>query len=1009
MPGNNNIIDSLAIEVVGKATGAINALNGLVDQLKEVRTKLVELGGTKVKINSVVSKATAENLKAFGDALSAIDPKQLSKFGDASKKVTKMTLGLNKDSGDNLRSFSEALKYIDTKQLSAFGKATQGISAIRIGITEKAVENFRAFSEVLDGFNVSKLRALGEVGKSFGGMAMQIRFNATEAENSNTAHKKSIPILQRVSSALKRTDSSVKRSGHSFNFANTAAGKFLNSIKRIAFYRAIRSALKAITQGFSEGIQNLYYWSQAWGTSFAPKMDQLATAQQYLKNGFASMFSPLIEYAIPIIDRLIDKFVDFFNFVQEGFARLVGAETWNKAIKQPVKYAEALDDASGSAKELKHQLLGFDELNVLNTPTASSRGSAKEQKDYSSMFELVKTNMDETESLGKRLAKMFNNLFDDPQKWGDVGRKIAEWISTAFGNALDFIKTVDWGQVFASIISFITEFVTRIAEEIANTDWGEAVLSLTDAICDVIEDVDWKELAKSFAKLFSSVTLALPSIFLASIEGGLDIAATALDESGWTGGADTLRGWSSGIEGFRREYEDTRKETLGNLWNYLDYGSLHPQTTRGFGYDPTHDNGRSFDANGSVYTNGEQKQNPREKQQIDSTWEWFSGNMEKRGVENVWDYFFGSGKEWSLVGEKLREWDAPTEETGGMTQGMYGQYQVDQMNTQLMENIGESIKQFFIENPTPVAWFLDNTKLGEKCKSVWENVKKFFQENPTPFHFFIPPLLDLVRKKWEEFTTWWSNQRAEVKLWAGSIKEKVLEKWREFVAWWANIREQIKLNAPNIKQLVQTAWNSFVSWWVGVKQDLTDRFKMPDFKGKLSSAWISFTSWFSQVKQNLADRFKIPDFVGMIKGAWQNLKDWLGGQRLSLAGSISLPHFSVSNWSMNPIDWIRYGMPKINVSWWANGGFLPNEFSLFGMGENGIPEMLGTVGGRTAVAGGAEITGIREAILQQGDQQNTLLRQLVSAVNNKDLSLVANSSTGRWVSKALKAYSGVTG
>lgn len=92
----------------------------------------------------------------------------------------------------------------------------------------------------------------------------------------------------------------------------------------------------------------------------------------------------------------------------------------------------------------------------------------------------------------------------------------------------------------------------------------------------------------------------------------------------------------------------------------------------------------------------------------------------------------------------------------------------------------------------------------------------------------------------------------------------------------------------------------------------------------------------------------------------------------------------------------------------ATGGY-PTPGSLFWAGENGLPEMLGTVGGRTAVAGSVEITGIREEIVRQGAAEQRMLSQLISAVANKDLTLVANSKTGRWVNQSLKAYAGVMG
>ena len=46
---------------------------------------------------------------------------------------------------------------------------------------------------------------------------------------------------------------------------------------------------------------------------------------------------------------------------------------------------------------------------------------------------------------------------------------------------------------------------------------------------------------------------------------------------------------------------------------------------------------------------------------------------------------------------------------------------------------------------------------------------------------------------------------------------------------------------------------------------------------------------------------------------------------------------------------------------------------------------------------------------QMRDQQRDLFEALIQVVEEKDISLVANATTGKWVSKALKSYQGVTG
>ena len=48
-------------------------------------------------------------------------------------------------------------------------------------------------------------------------------------------------------------------------------------------------------------------------------------------------------------------------------------------------------------------------------------------------------------------------------------------------------------------------------------------------------------------------------------------------------------------------------------------------------------------------------------------------------------------------------------------------------------------------------------------------------------------------------------------------------------------------------------------------------------------------------------------------------------------------------------------VPKLDISWYKNGGY-PTKADLFYANENGIPEMVGRIGNRTAVANNDQIT-----------------------------------------------------
>ena len=68
-------------------------------------------------------------------------------------------------------------------------------------------------------------------------------------------------------------------------------------------------------------------------------------------------------------------------------------------------------------------------------------------------------------------------------------------------------------------------------------------------------------------------------------------------------------------------------------------------------------------------------------------------------------------------------------------------------------------------------------------------------------------------------------------------------------------------------------------------------------------------------------------------------------------------------------------IPKISIPRFETGGYVPSRYTMFMAGENGVPEIAGTVGGKTAVAGGVEITGIKDAINSTAQQEIALLKQ----------------------------------
>ena len=269
--------------------------------------------------------------------------------------------------------------------------------------------------------------------------------------------------------------------------------KIVDAFKRIVFYRAIRSAIREITQGFKEGTDNLYQYSRALGgidaSNAVGTMNELATVSLYIKNSLGAMVMPILQALVPIISAVADAFVAAANAVNMFFHALKGETVFTKAKKYAVDYAEGLDKASGAAKELKKQTFGFDELNIFNAPSGGGGGGGATM-DYSKMFEEadvsdfmqnLKQMMDEGEwvQVGAMVAQRLNDIvanFDAAGLGAKLGKKIQNGLSTAVG----FVRNFNFTQVGAKV----AEGLNNIFYKINFTDIGTLLATKLTAVFD---------------------------------------------------------------------------------------------------------------------------------------------------------------------------------------------------------------------------------------------------------------------------------------------------------------------------------------------------------------------------------------------------------------------------------------------------------------------------------------------------------------------------------------------
>ena len=500
--------------------------------------------GTVDTLKIVIQGESATGVEALKNATSALT--------DLENAINKLDVTPLKDLKSSLSSLSQITTNISTLTQSLSGLQGIDVSGVAQSISSVATS--------LSGIDTASIMALGQLANSLSSVASIANIDWSAIGTGVTSlvmslaqiSESSIRKLERLGDALSRiskikglsaisgkikeigavkglsaTAKGIRRVGNESKRATGKLGKFFESIKRIAMYRLIRSALKAIITALKEGIGNIYQYDKAFGGDFAKAMDSLATSFLYLKNSLGAMLAPIITSLAPALSSILDIIAEIANGIGYLFAALSGATTFKRAVRVQTEYAEAIDDTTEANERLKKSLLGVDEINALQAPTQTGGGTTSPSPLF--MFEEVP--IDDQLSLGK-FFKTFK------EAWEKDGEKTIKSIKRAFSSLKKLFKSIgkSFGEAFdsgsgketleaiQSISSNIAETVANIAEQFRKAweenDTGTQIIeSIWDILNSVLETVDnitasTAEWAKNldFAPLLQSVLDLLEQI-----------------------------------------------------------------------------------------------------------------------------------------------------------------------------------------------------------------------------------------------------------------------------------------------------------------------------------------------------------------------------------------------------------------------------------------------------------------------------------------------------------------
>ena len=247
------------------------------------------------------------------------------------------------------------------------------------------------------------------------------------------------------------------------------------------------------------------------------------------------------------------------------------------------------------------------------------------------------------------------------------------------------------------------------------------------------------------------------------------------------------------------------------------------------------------------------------------------------------------------------------------------------------------------------------------------------------------PIIDLVNGVIQWFTDLWDELVGHsivpdtvnaIVEWFCSLPGKIFGPIQEFVD---GIIKKFKDMWDDIKQWYNTnvAPKFTRAYWQNVFDKVVSGIssKLSELKGAIAEKWQTVVDWYNtEVAPKLKLSYwtdKIADFLDVgreivenikegLSEKWEELKEWWSGLELP-EFKIKKPHLSwsskeASGWIADTLEALGLPtkLPKLEVDWYAQGGFPGQSGELFVAREAG-PELVGRIGSRNAVANNDQI------------------------------------------------------
>lgn len=394
------------------------------------------------------------------------------------------------------------------------------------------------FSQMYDKY-ATEAKKLKQMNESLG-----ISYN--RVKNEFEEYKKR---LLGIDGASKKATNSTKKLGIQMKKSQKPTKKYGEAlsgvVRRLVMFRLLHSTISLAFRSAREGMENLAQYSPETNKAISNVLSSLTQ----LKNSFATAFSPVAEYASPVLVEFISLLSEAVTWTSQFFAALTGKDTYTKATKVEEDYGAALKESNkqikAQEKANKKLTYSFDELiQAGNKSDQDKTGYVGPTPDQ--MFTTEKVSND-IKARADAVKKIFSGLFAPlKESWLDNGPEVIQSLTNLFVSAKQLAKDVgasfmqvwnveSYGKAitdnllitFANLVQTVANLITQFDKAWASGDTGTNILrhlgdilvtlsgffrDASESIKDWSANLDFSPLLESFDNVLVSANPVVRAI-----------------------------------------------------------------------------------------------------------------------------------------------------------------------------------------------------------------------------------------------------------------------------------------------------------------------------------------------------------------------------------------------------------------------------------------------------------------------------------------------------------------